>query len=515
MSDVPCTPLPRSLSTKLKYRELHSSITVQKSAFSPLPEPHRTKCRPKLISDQRIHAFFIHDMLPRPSAVLNTHDELEQKQGDFDKAEEEIYSSIDSLPATTPGTLPPPVQDGGGRAWLQVLGSFLVFAQIWGFTFAFGSFQSFYELEYLPTFTASNIAWIGTVSAFLLVVGGILSGPLFDQGYFRSMLLIGALLETVGTFLLSVSTQYYQIMLTQGILIGLGAGLLYLPGLALVGRSFTTHRSIAMALTTCGAPVGGIVYTLVFQQLIPRLGFGWTVRVMGFIMLGSYAIASPLLLWGAGNLGDLGSGKKRKLFDAKALRDLPFWSYSISNFLVFVGYIVPFIYLPSVGQTQLGLTQSSSLNLIMVAQATSVAGRLISGYVASRFGVMLPWVTCALTSGVLCLGWIGARTEGSLMAIAALYGAFSGALIPLPPSVFPVVCPDIEVLGARLGMAQGLGSIASLIGSPIAGALIMDHGTNYLGLQLFSGLVMGLGGCSLIGLWILLVRLRETKTKMI
>ena len=98
--------------------------------------------------------------------------------------------------------------------------------------------------------------------------------------------------------------------------------------------------------------------------------------------------------------------------------------------------------------------------------------------------------------------------------MAALYGGFSGALIPLPPSVFPIVCPDPKVLGARLGMAQGIGSIASLIGSPIAGALTSINagnrpgGQNYLGLQLFGGFTMVIGGFNLISLWILLVRRR-------
>lgn len=101
-----------------------------------------------------------------------------------------------------------------------------------------------------------------------------------------------------------------------------------------------------------------------------------------------------------------------------------------------------------------------------------------------------------------------------------MYGAFSGALIPLPPSIFPVVCPDPKVLGARMGMAQGIGSIASLVGSPIAGAL-SQVGTsgpeerNYLGLQLWAGLVMLVGALNLLGLWWQLVTKRRTDTKLV
>ena len=241
----------------------------------------------------------------------------------------------------TPLTPPPPdAPDGGLRSWLQVLGSFLVFGNLWGFTFCFGSFQSYYELTYLRSETASNISWIGTTSVFLLIVGGTISGPLFDLGYFRTMLFAGAGLEIFGVFMMSLCSRYYQLFLAQGIVMGLGNGLLYIPGLALVGRSFKKHRSIAMAITTCGAPTGGVIYTLIFEQLITSMSFGSTVRVMGYVMLGSYSIAFPLLLWGASNIGNLSSGTKRRLLDLRAFKDLPFCVYTASNFLLFLGYMV-------------------------------------------------------------------------------------------------------------------------------------------------------------------------------
>lgn len=426
----------------------------------------------------------------------------------------------DEKPATT--LTVPAAQgsvDGGTRAWLQVAGSFIVFGNLWGMTFAFGTFQSYYELTYLPSSDASTISWIGTICTFLLILGGIASGPLFDWGYFRSMLIIGALVETLSVFLLSLCSEYYQILLTQGILAGLGNGLLYIPGLALVGRAFKKHRAIAMGITTCGAPVGGIIYTLMFERLINIMSFGWTVRIMGFVMLASYSIAFPLILWRAGNVGDISSGQARKLFDKTAFKDLPFWCYTTSNFLIFCGYMVPFYYMASYGQLELGMNRSDANYVIIYAQAASIIGRLVASFAASRVGVMIPWTICAVSSGIFCIAWIGVKTPGAFIAYAVLYGCFSGALIPLPPSVFPTVCPDVKVLGARLGMAQGIGSFASLIGSPIAGALISinSHGgsRNYLGLQLFGGLIMAAGGGNLVILWILLIRQRELTSKLI
>ncbi|EXJ81411.1 hypothetical protein A1O3_07703 [Capronia epimyces CBS 606.96] len=416
------------------------------------------------------------------------------------------------VPVADAAIVPPPpsvAPDGGVRAWLQVLGCWLVFFNVWGFPFSFGLFQSYYELNILTGMSSSNISWIGTMTSYLLIVTGVLSGPWFDLGYYKVMLLGGAAMSCLGIMMLSLSSQYYQIFLTQGICTGLGCGVLYIPGLALVGRSFTRRRAMAMGIVSSGAPVGGIIYTITFDQVIDSLGFAWTVRVMGFIMLGSYLIAFPLLLWGTANTGDIASGTPRKLFDKSAFKDLAFWMYTWANFFLFCGYMVPFFYMPSYAQFELHMSRSLSLYAVVIAQGVSVIGRLLASAAALRVGVMIPWLTCGTLSAILCLAWIGIHTPAAFLVYAALYGGFSGALIPLPPSIFPVVCPDPKILGARLGMAQAIGATASLIGSPIAGALLGLGGHGYLGLQLWTSLIMLVGSLFLVGLWITLVKRRE------
>ncbi|RVX67410.1 hypothetical protein B0A52_08763 [Exophiala mesophila] len=431
--------------------------------------------------------------------------------------EEKESVGASQVPIQPPTVIPPApatAKDGGLRAWLQVLGCWLVFFNVWGFTFAFGLFQNYYEMVLLPNMPPSAISWVGTVASYLLIVTGVISGPLFDLGYYRTMLFGGAAASTFGTMMLSLSSQYYSIILSQGILMGLGCGVLYIPGLALVSRSFTKRRPMALGIVTCGAPVGGIIYTIIFNSCIDSIGFGWTVRVMGFIMFACYAAAFPLLLWNTGNTGDISSGTARKIFDKKAFADVGFWLYTWSNFFIFCGYLVPFFYMPSYAETRIGMSRSLALYSIAIASGVSVFGRLVAAYAAQKTGVMIPWIVCVVLSAIMCLVWIAIETQQSFLAFAALYGGFSGALIPLPPTIFPVVCPDPKVLGARLGMAQAIGAFASLIGSPIAGALVRgddDTHPSYLGLQLFCGLMMLFGSCLLGCLWLFLVR-RRTHT---
>lgn len=125
-----------------------------------------------------------------------------------------------------------------------------------GFTLSYGAFQKYYKDELLASSSPSAISWIGTVQAWLLIFVGVLSGPLFDLGYFRIMLLVGNFLVVFGIMMLSLCKEYWQVFLSQGLCMGLGAGLLYIPSLALVGVWFSKKRALAMGVVMSGISVG-------------------------------------------------------------------------------------------------------------------------------------------------------------------------------------------------------------------------------------------------------------------
>lgn len=125
-----------------------------------------------------------------------------------------------------------------------------------GLTFVFGIFQSFYETTFITTGSSSAIAWIGTIQSALLVFVGVFTGPLYDRGLYRSLLVAGTLLFLLGMFTLSWSKSFYQVLLSQGICIGLGGGLLYVPTLTLISRSFEDKRTLALSIVTCGIGIG-------------------------------------------------------------------------------------------------------------------------------------------------------------------------------------------------------------------------------------------------------------------
>lgn len=71
--------------------------------------------------------------------------------------------------------------DGGLRAWLVVAGGASIFFCCLGFGNSFGTFEAYYLAHQLRGQSPDNIAWIGSVAAFLPFASGVLGGPLFDR----------------------------------------------------------------------------------------------------------------------------------------------------------------------------------------------------------------------------------------------------------------------------------------------------------------------------------------------
>ena len=200
-----------------------------------------------------------------------------------------LSNSLSRTSTIDPG--PPP--DGGFKAWTQALMGHLVVFNTWGYINSFGVFQTYY-VDALNE-TPSAISWVGSVQIFLLFAIGSFSGRATDAGYFRATFITGSILQLVGIFMTSLSTQYWQLFLSQGICTGVGNGLLFTPALACISTYFSKKRALALAIAACGNATGGMVFPAIVETLLPKIGFSWTMRVLGFLMLGVTSVTLALM----------------------------------------------------------------------------------------------------------------------------------------------------------------------------------------------------------------------------
>ncbi|KAG5974823.1 hypothetical protein E4U55_008044 [Claviceps digitariae] len=173
-----------------------------------------------------------------------------------------------AAPAPSPLQSPPP--DGGYEAWGQVLSGHLVVAVTWGYGASFGVFQNYYQGT-LP-YSASDISWIGGFQIFCLLFVSTVSGRATDAGLARTVVTAGAVLLVLGTFMTSLATEYWQIFLAQGLCVGVGQGLMWLPSVTIISTYFMRRRVFAVTAAATGTSSGGIVFPAMVQHLIPRIG---------------------------------------------------------------------------------------------------------------------------------------------------------------------------------------------------------------------------------------------------
>ncbi|KUI60904.1 Riboflavin transporter MCH5 [Cytospora mali] len=331
----------------------------------------------------------------------------------------------ETIPEVSPATLAPPSPSPEPRLapkqWLQILSTFLVFFNTWGLLLTFGVFQTYYEQVILPGQPSSNISWISTTCAFIILSAGIITGPLFDRGFYRSLVLFGSLLQVFGLMMLSLSSKYYQLFLCQAICVGLGAGIVFTPSVAAAAACLTTPaiRARAMGLMACGSSIGGIIYPIMFRYLVPQIGFPWTVRSIAFVILALYLVSYSIFI---------GHQQKppiiRRFFDASALTDLPFMMLSVASLFSATAYYIPLLYLPLLTEIRIpSVSPDFSLDLLAILNGASVVGRLLAGVLAAVIGPTETISVSLVLGSMLLFCWIAVDSVSGTIAWSVFWVA--------------------------------------------------------------------------------------------
>ncbi|ATY65786.1 Major facilitator superfamily general substrate transporter [Cordyceps militaris] len=384
---------------------------------------------------------------------------------------------LEKLEATISAAKQPP--DGGREAWTHVLLMHIVFFNTWGVVNGYGVFQEYYTaaLDRPP----SDIAWIGSVETFLLFGIGVVSGRATDAGYFYPVFYAGVFLELLGVFMTSLGTRYWHYFLSQAVCMGIGNGLVFCPALAILSQYFKRRRAFAVGLSAAGAAVGGLVYPILINRLIfhEKIGFGWTMRCMGLIMLISYI---PCLFLFKPRLPPR---KTADWIDMAAFKDVPFIFFTISMFFAFWGLYFAFFFLGTFARDRIGVAQP--IYLLILLNGVGVIGRISPTIVADQWcGALNLIIIIGLVSSVLVYCWAAVQTSAGLYVFAVIYGLVAAALQALYPAVATTMTPHPSKTGTRVGMILFFVSLANLTGPAISGAIIESEGGSYLGAQMFA-----------------------------
>ncbi|KAM0718827.1 hypothetical protein Q7P37_005899 [Cladosporium fusiforme] len=399
-------------------------------------------------------------------------------QEDHESYEDNVLDRVASRITTRSIRDPPPPPDGGFNAWLQVAMGWIVIFTTWGYVNSFGSFQAYYT-EILPE-DASTISWIGSIQVFLTFFIGAFSGRLLDAGLFVPTFFVGGVLQLLGIFMMSLSTKWWHLFLSQGVLTGIGGGIFFCPSMGLIATYFSDRRALAVGITTTGNSVGGMVYPVLTRELLPKIGFAWTTRVIGFMNLGLLAIAFAFM---RPRLPPRASGP---IIEWKAFTEPVYVFFVMGIFFTLWNAYFTFYYIASYGIEEVNLPYTASTTLVIIINGIGLPFRVLPPILADRFGPINTVTPILFGIAIVSYTWLAVKDATGFYVFTCFYGIFNAAFQCLIPTCVASLTPNLNMVGTRLGMAFATVSFAALTGPPIGGALQSVDGGSYVAPQIWA-----------------------------
>ena len=157
----------------------------------------------------------------------------------------------------------------------------------------------------------------------------------------------------------SFAEDVAHLMITQGVLYGIGGAVMYAPFVICLGEWFEKRKGLAFGLLWAGTGISGACVPLIMEFGLNAFGFRMMLRAWGVAavsllpwsperMLTEYKvlIVSPCIMFMKGRI-PLSSLGTPFLSNIECFRSPAFWILQSGNVIQGLGYFLPSIYLPS------------------------------------------------------------------------------------------------------------------------------------------------------------------------
>jgi len=390
-----------------------------------------------------------------------------------------------------------------------------------GISFSYGVFFKSIESAFdLNRATTSSI-----FSAYLALgcIFALLGGWALDKYGPRIILFLMGLFTGLSLLLSSQASAGWQLFITYSLLMGFGAGAIYVVTMSPVMRWFDKKRGLAVGIAISGGGLGQVIMAPLATYLIGALDWRMAFVILGLI---SWVLVVPLSQlikrdpYQIGALpdgvksysgGEPGTGPGTEQYNHQppglslwqALRTRSFWLFCFSHLLMgicmllVVTHIVPHV-------TDIGFSPVQAATVFSLIGGTMVAGTVLMGFLSDRIGRRKTAVICALVQAATMVWLIWANGLWMLYLFALVYGFFNGGL----GATLTALIGDtlgLKNIGKVLGMLEIGWGIGSALG-PVIGGLIFDMSNSYAVAFVIAATVM-----FLVALLIALVR-REINT---
>ena len=340
----------------------------------------------------------------------------------------------------------------------------------------------------------------------------------------RTATIIGLFITSAGLTISASSTAVWHLIITQGILCGIGSALMYSPTTIYLDEWFIRRKSFAYSVTLAAKNIVGTATPFMTPALISSVGIRNTLRIWGVITFITGILAIPMLHSRTDPNTTPRTRASRRATPWKFLTHPTFYIFHLANIVFSSGYGLPQTYLPSYGRQILHMSPAESASTLAIFNFPGIIsciafgmlgdGVPIFGYSPTPFTITFLSAIGSALSAFLLWGLASRANVAGLALFSATYGFFASAYSSTWGGALKEIereatahneAVDTGIVYALLNGGRGLGFVAGgfagiqlLKTGPIRGSSEGGYGTDYGSVILYTGISAAVGGWSVL-----------------
>ena len=258
--------------------------------------------------------------------------------------------------------------------------------------FALGMSEHF-SLLYGREISVADLAIVYTVATSIGPVTMISGGWFNDKFGPKKLVLVGGIMFGLGMFLSGFATSIFSLLLSYGILAGLGLGMVYGTTISTAVKFFPDKKGMAGGIITAFYGLSSVILPPIITILIEKYNITFTFKLVGIIFLVVVSIASffletcPADFVPEGYVASVTNGTNIEGKDWKQMLASKEFYFMITLLMLgaFAGMMV-ISQASGIARNLVGMDKMMAATAVSVLALFNVCGRVLAGSISDKLG---------------------------------------------------------------------------------------------------------------------------------
>lgn len=290
-------------------------------------------------------------------------------------------------------------------------------------------------------FTAGTLAIVFTVTNSVGPITMITGGRINDKFGPKKVIFVGGLIFGIGMIMAGFSTSLPMLILSYGIILGLGVGMVYGCTISNSVKFFPDKRGLVGGVTTAAYGFSSVIIPPIANSITSSFGITTAFKSIGIVFLIIVCGASFFIDkcpdnfvpegWTPPKVS--GNAGKKKDKDWKEMLSSPIFYVMITLLTCGAFYGLMCTSMASaLAQNMIGMTPATAAIAVSVLALFNTGGRIVAGYISDKIG-RINTLSMAFVISIVGLFLLSTSVQGDvtkfyigISIIGVCFGAFMG-----------------------------------------------------------------------------------------